>query len=162
MNHTINYTSFDSVYNLTEGTATLDIVYGINKERKRQVIDDGYGNIITKTYVGGLYERIEENGSLKEIHYLSGPDGLFAIYTKENETNENLSYILKDHLGSVHCLLDEEGNLFEEYSFDAWGNRRNPETWQPYTRLPEFTFDRGYTGHEHLDQFALINMLRIP
>ena len=48
--------------------------------------------------------------------------------------------------------------MLEELSLDAWGNRRNPETWEPYTTTPEFSFDRGFIGHEHLDLFALINM----
>ncbi|MBU0486399.1 MAG: hypothetical protein KKD31_00435, partial [Bacteroidetes bacterium] len=39
----------------------------------------------------------------------------------------------------------------------AWGRRRNPETWS-YYGLPELAItNRGYTGHEHLDAFHLIN-----
>ncbi|MEA3504017.1 MAG: RHS repeat-associated core domain-containing protein [Bacteroidota bacterium] len=35
---------------------------------------------------------------------------------------------------------------------------RNPSTWS-FDNVPEnFLFDRGYTGHEHLDEFGLINM----
>jgi len=38
------------------------------------------------------------------------------------------------------------------------GNRRNPETWRAYTSTPASPlFDRGFTGHEHLDGFQLIN-----
>jgi hypothetical protein len=44
----------------------------------------------------------------------------------------------------------------ENLSFDPWGRRRNPTTWT-YTNVPTtFLFDRGYTGHEHLDKFGLI------
>ncbi|HNW98235.1 MAG TPA: hypothetical protein PKK00_07495 [Bacteroidales bacterium] len=40
----------------------------------------------------------------------------------------------------------------------AGGRRRNASDWS-YTNVPtSFIFDRGYTGHEHLDNFALINM----
>jgi RHS repeat-associated protein len=43
-------------------------------------------------------------------------------------------------------------------SYDAWGRRRNPETWD-YDTIPAPTLiDRGYTGQEHLDEFGLINM----
>ena len=39
------------------------------------------------------------------------------------------------------------------------GNRRDPATWNNYTTtLPDFIIDRGYTGHEHLDVFGMINM----
>ncbi len=39
------------------------------------------------------------------------------------------------------------------------GNRRNPATWRAFTgTAPEPLFDRGFTGHEHLYAFNLINM----
>jgi RHS repeat-associated protein len=38
------------------------------------------------------------------------------------------------------------------------GHRRNPTNWE-YANITAFTLlDRGYTGHEHLEEFALINM----
>ena len=46
----------------------------------------------------------------------------------------------------------------EEYSYDTWGRRRIAQDWT-YTldgRTP--ITDRGYCMHEHLDNFALINM----
>jgi RHS repeat-associated protein len=49
--------------------------------------------------------------------------------------------------------------LLQELSFDAWGQRRNPETWRFFTgAVPQPLFDRGFTGHEHLYPFDLINM----
>lgn len=43
-------------------------------------------------------------------------------------------------------------------SFDPFGKRRNSNDWT-YNNVPlTFKFDRGYTGHEHLDEFDLINM----
>ena len=55
-------------------------------------------------------------------------------------------------------ITDENGQVLERLSFDPWGRRRNPNTWE-YTNTPSnFKYDRGYTGHEHLDDFGLINM----
>jgi RHS repeat-associated protein len=69
-----------------------------------------------------------------------------------------MNYILKDHLGSIQYATDDQGNVVETLSFDPWGRRRNPVNWS-YTGFPSsFLFDRGYTGHEHLDAFGLINM----
>ena len=43
-------------------------------------------------------------------------------------------------------------------SFDAWGRPRHPDNWS-YTNIPDWThLDRGFTGHEHLPEFGLINM----
>jgi RHS repeat-associated protein len=46
------------------------------------------------------------------------------------------------------------------YSYDAWGRRRNPPTgaYLAIATNPNYLIDRGYTGHEHLDEFGLINM----
>ena len=66
-------------------------------------------------------------------------------------------YILKDHLGSWTTITDAEGNVEQELSFDAWGNLRDADTWTGTgTEAP--MFDRGYTGHEHMTAFGLINM----
>ncbi len=70
-------------------------------------------------------------------------------------------YILKDHLGSWSTITDAQGNVEQELSFDAWGNLRDPETWVNYMEGEEHEtpmFDRGFTGHEHLYAFGLINM----
>ena len=50
-----------------------------------------------------------------------------------------------------------------EHSFDAWGRIRDPETWaqqnSPFTKgVGGIINDRGYTGHEMLPQFGIINM----
>ena len=44
-------------------------------------------------------------------------------------------------------------------NFDVWGNRRNASNWT-YSNVPtHYMFDRGYTLHEHLNDFKLINMI---
>ena len=73
----------------------------------------------------------------------------------------NLHYILKDHLGSWTTIADAEGNAEQELSYDAWGNLRDPETWHGFSQAEPVEapmFDRGYTGHEHITAFGLINM----
>ncbi|NLO50300.1 MAG: RHS repeat-associated core domain-containing protein, partial [Bacteroidales bacterium] len=69
-----------------------------------------------------------------------------------------LNYVLNDHLGSVQVLANEQGGKLEEYSYDAWGLRRDPNTWRPDNSPQQNLTDRGFTGHEHLDAFALVNM----
>lgn len=49
------------------------------------------------------------------------------------------------------------GAVEQELSYDAWGNQRDPETWCVDASITPL-FDRGYTGHEHLNGFGLINM----
>ena len=65
-----------------------------------------------------------------------------------------MSYVIKGHQGSMYATVT--GNTVERYSFDAWGCRRNPQTLS-YDNVTA-SFDRGYTLHEHYDDFGLINM----
>ena len=105
--------------------------------------------------------------------------------TKDNGT-EKMYYIHKDYLGSFETVTDEFGQVVEKLSFDPCSvkpgfrkrcapetlveliptalahregcRRRNPTNWT-YNNIPEtYRFDRGFTGHEHLDNFDLINM----
>ena len=59
--------------------------------------------------------------------------------------------------GSLTAISDATGNLVESLSYDPWGRRRNPNNWNDYN-VTSTMFDRGFTGHEHLPQFGLINM----
>ena len=85
------------------------------------------------------------------------------IINKLNETNNGTSkmyYTTTDHLGSINMIVDEMGIIQADMSYDAWGRRRNAQDWS-YTLGSLSTTsitDRGYTGHEHMDAFNLINM----
>ncbi len=47
----------------------------------------------------------------------------------------------------------------QEYSFDAWGRRRNPIDWSyNLASQPDLFAGRGFTGHEDLPWFILVNM----
>lgn len=63
-----------------------------------------------------------------------------------------------DYLGSLRCITNSSGTIEESLGFDAWGNRRNPVTGIKYTTFAGSLTARGFTGHEHLDEFGLINM----
>ena len=155
----IFYTKFDKIHHIDQGGKTLDIVYGLGHSRKIQTIADPDNNFEqTKVYIGGLYEKVIENGQTKEVHYITAGDGLCAIYTKKENMANQFVYVHKDHLGSIQAITDETGLLIEEYSYDAWGLRRGPNSWIPLDTPEQVQTERGFTGHEHIDLFALVNM----
>lgn len=58
---------------------------------------------------------------------------------------------------TARTYFADEGEAIQQFSYDAWGNSRDPYTWTgSSTEAP--MFDRGYTGHEHMTAFGLINM----
>jgi RHS repeat-associated protein len=68
-------------------------------------------------------------------------------------------YTYTDHLGSLLTLTAPNGTVILDQNFDAWGRLRHPANWD-YTNVPAPTsyLYRGFTGHEHLTNFNLINM----
>ncbi|MDY0102375.1 MAG: RHS repeat-associated core domain-containing protein, partial [Lentimicrobium sp.] len=95
----------------------------------------------------------------KTINYITSPEGLTAIEITTNPGEREWYWVFTDHLGSITALVRNSDGQEFEMSYDAWGNRRDPATWETYTsNMPSFITDRGFTGHEHLDEFTLINM----
>ncbi|GHT62542.1 hypothetical protein AGMMS50239_16140 [Bacteroidia bacterium] len=98
---------------------------------------------------------------MKEKLYLDGDYYTApAVYVKEGAGSWQLYYICRDYLGSITHITNSSGSVVQELSYDAWGRLRNPANQQAYApgQEPELFLGRGYTGHEHLTQFGLINM----
>ena len=74
----------------------------------------------------------------------------------------------KDHLGSLIATTNHVGAVTGRYSFDPFGKRRFTNgSYDPFgTIVVDFGansaatagVDRGFTGHEHLDDIGLIHM----
>ncbi len=164
---TISYNGLNQISTIIKGPediwlTRLDIVYGADNKRIKSTLSKIYDHSVSllKTkYFLDDYE-IEINNVTKErreLHYISGGDGIFAIMEKKNNSITPF-YIHTDYQGTYNLITNANGEKVELLSFDPWGRRRNPISWT-YDNLPtSFVFDRGYTGHEHLDQFNLINM----
>ncbi|MFC2137322.1 FG-GAP-like repeat-containing protein [Bacteroidota bacterium] len=150
----VDYTSFDKVSQITEGSDVVNFTYGVDKQR-RKMVKSGSTNL-TRYYAHGNYERDTESAVTTHRYYIHSSTGLAAIY-EDDGTTGSMYYIHKDHLGSFDVITNQAGSEVERLSFDAWGRRRDPADWD-YAGIPTPTFDRGYTGHEHLDEHKIINM----
>ena len=153
----ITYTPFLKAASITEDPYQLDFTYGPDYQRIKTVLKQS-GSVSETRYFHGNYERQTNGGSTREIHYVSGGNGLCAMIVRENGVN-NFYFTYADHLGSIVAVTDISGNIVAQQNFDAWGRKRNPTTWG-YSNVPTSPvwLYRGYTGHEHLPQFTLINM----
>jgi RHS repeat-associated protein len=169
----ITYTPFRSVNTIEENGIELTYSYGPDQSRYKGIWKNNGTQYRKRIYASG-YEINEEtvNGvtTTQNISYVSAPSGLCAMYVEENGSG-TFYYVHTDHLGSITAVTNANGNVIARQNFDAWGRRRKV---QDYSYLPQNTTStdnglnnsgtlpkwlyRGYTGHEHLDEFALINM----
>lgn len=154
----ITYNTFLKPATIAEGTYNLTYTYGPDYERKKSVLQNNGTTQQTIIYSGN-YEKITVGANTYEVHYINSPDGLIAMNVRTNGVDA-LYYVHTDHLGSITSIYDANGTKVFEQSFDAWGRPRNPANWT-YTASgltqPAWLI-RGYTGHEYLPQFNLVNM----
>ncbi|MBV5281634.1 MAG: RHS repeat-associated core domain-containing protein [Paludibacter sp.] len=148
----VTYTDFRKMKTLSENGKNYSISYGVDDQRRMSVQTQGAASL-TRYYVGNYEEETDNLGNVKKIHYLSG--GAMMVNLNGVET---LYYGYADNQGSLIALTDVSGNVVEKYAFDPWGARRNPNDWTQKDTRNSFITNRGYTGHEHLDAFGIINM----
>ncbi len=157
----ITYTAFMQPHTISENSYILAYTYGTDYNRiKSELTRDGSA-INARYYFEAGFEKDITGGNSRYIQYISGPVGLIAIVESLGGSHY-VHYTYTDHLGSILTATDQSGVVEAEQSFDAWGRRRDVASWVPLspvaaTGLPVWLY-RGYTGHEHLDQFGLINM----
>jgi RHS repeat-associated protein len=143
----VTYNAFNKVATVVQGTNTLTITYGPDHQRTKTVLVNG-SNTTTTLYADN-YEQRTANGVTTTYHYVASPDGLAAVYVKSGNT-ATAYYIETDHLGSIIRAYDYIGNTKFSAAYDAWGNQT--------VSTNAIGLTRGYTGHEHWNQFGLIDM----
>jgi RHS repeat-associated protein len=159
-NQSVSYTAFNKVSHISQRGYDYFITYGPDRLRRRASLHTGMADdvLLTKYYAFGDYEKEVTPAVPRHLHYIQGGDGLAAVYVKNEGGSDSLYLIMKDHLGSIIGAINQETGTVYLQNFDAWGRKRNPQTWT-YTDIPEyFPLSRGFTGHEHLKWFGLINM----
>jgi len=148
----ITNTSYNRVSSITRNGAViqkLNFDYNPDNQRNKMVYSE---NGVSKktTYYAGSYEKIvNAGGATEEFDYIYTPEGLSAIAIKTNGNTPVFYYVNTDHLGSIRIITDAGRNIVSKSHYDAWGVQT--------TTNPNIT-TRGYTGHEHLPEFGLINM----
>ena len=156
----ITYTSFKRPESITENGQMATFTYNGEYDRVKMNISQNGNDVLTRYYLGNCYELDQSLSSVKEKLYLFGDFyDAGAVYIKEDSA-ESVYHILRDYLGSITHVVASDGTLVQELSYDAWGRLRNPDTHEVYTdeQQPILFLGRGYTGHEHLTRFGLINM----
>ncbi|WP_419812213.1 RHS repeat-associated core domain-containing protein [Bacterioplanoides sp.] len=162
---TVEYSYFDKPTRITQDAQTIEFDYGPGQNRTiRRDYENGTLKKTTR-YIGSVEHITEADGSSYYKRMIAG----VAVEITAGE-NQGIKYLHKDHIGSVVAVSDATGNVLERFSFDVYGKRRpvlNLNTHgsiSPVVVLNDLlqatdaTTNRGFTGHEMLDQVGLIHM----
>lgn len=116
----------------------------------------------TRYYIDDKYEATMCAGAVVKKYLYLGGDAYSApaVWVIDKDGIGTMYYICRDHIGSITHVLSEQANGERfEYNFDAWGNRRDASTYATTgVLMDELFLRRGYTSHEHLEDYDLINM----
>ncbi len=155
----ITYTVFDKAASLTAGDQNTTFTYGINNVRVQR--RDSTAGVVDKdtVYLDDVEYITRSNGATLFKRHIGG----VAVATYYPATMlQQTSYLLKDHIGSIHSVLDEAGLITTRMHFSPFGERQDVNWQTPldsflYAPLNELT-TRGFTGHEHVDSMGVIHM----
>lgn len=159
-NQDIKYTTFMRPLTIVENGYTATFSYDADFNRKKMMLVKNGVTELTRYYIDGGYEIDIKNNKETERLYLGG-DAYSAPVVFVKEAGKGRYYrIYRDYLGSITNITDDWGVDIQTLSYDVWGGLRNPQTLQLYDldKEPTLFLGRGYTGHEHLPMFGLINM----
>ncbi|MES2654048.1 MAG: SpvB/TcaC N-terminal domain-containing protein [Bacteroidota bacterium] len=156
--HDYTYTAFDKIQHIEQnGVAALEMEYGVDQQRTHMVVAE-YGNVTIDNYYVTSANMEIINGQRYTYLYAEGKP--FAVYKE----GEQMFYLHHDYQGSLMAISQQDGyGLREKRSYDAWGRPRDPGTWNynlgmAFGGAGSGITMRGYTMHEHLEMFSLINM----
>jgi RHS repeat-associated protein len=156
----ITYTSFEKVATIAEGDYNAAFVYNGDNQRARMAITQSGNTILTRWYAGSSYMKETAGGVTKEYTYIGGDAYTAPVAAVTQSGTTTYYYLLRDYLGNITHQVNASNVIVAEYNFDAWGRRRSADDWS-YTldgNDQALFADRGFTAHEHLPWFNLVNM----
>lgn len=176
---THTWTSFNQPASMSYGSNSVAFLYDASLKRVQETVTTGATvrtvYMVHPNNAGGLgfeREEVRNGGSLvrnENRHFISVGGAVIAVVKTDNALNSTelngvvssdpgrTNYWHKDTLGSVIAVSNGVGAGVEHMAFDAWGRRIRP-TGANDAGLNPAHGDRGFTGHEHLDELAVVHM----
>ncbi len=156
---TTTWTSFDMPLAITKGTITAAFNYGPEHQRVGQLRRNSQAGGADERVIYAGAQEVESgvNGGLKVKTYW--PNGI-GVEIDQGGTTQ-LHWIHADRLGSPIAMTGEDGAIRTDgrLEYDAWGKRRSVADNDNTDDSIDGKIDnRGFTGHEMLDQLDLVHM----
>ncbi len=159
----VEYNTVDKPTLIRAGSQTTEFEYGFDGVRFKRL--DKNGSSVKQTLYVGNVEFTRTNGVMSLVQRHLAGVAVEMEYFGAN-SRQVLSYLYRDHLGSVTVMTDANGKVVSEHSFDVWGQRRalqvgSDNPLKPLNRAMDFAhadYNRGFTGHEHIDELGIIHM----
>jgi RHS repeat-associated protein len=165
------WTSFDmplviskSATSGSPGSGSASFNYGADHQRVRQVWSQGSSQITTVYLDDFDMEKVTDSTGSTYKHFVK-VDGRIVATVVRAPSGNSVMYLLPDHLGSTAVVTDASGAVVDRMAYDPWGDRRFASgssigASDSTNSIQPSTTDRGFTGHEMLDEgnLGLVHM----
>ncbi|CCN48800.1 putative Rhs family protein fused with Integrin alpha N-terminal domain [Vibrio nigripulchritudo MADA3029] len=162
---TLSWTAFNKPSEITRNGKTVTFSYDANHNRYKKVSGSQ-----TTVYIDKTYERVTDvsTGEVQHQHFVYAEGKLIALNSQSENadgsiTNKQVRFLHYDALNSVDMITDLYGYVVESRSYDAFGKQRDitpkRDTNKKYNYVEQMVLtNRGYTGHEEIEEVGLIHM----
>ncbi len=154
----IGWFDANKVAGITKGSTTVLYEYGPDGHRYSQTINNVKTEYFRDEASGVLAEKVTGQHTVKWNNYIFAEGEMIGVFVVQEEQSYDMHYFTKDHLGSTSVLTNEDGNVIERLSYDAWGKRRHANGADDPAGTVQSQTTRGFTGHEMIDELGLVNM----
>ncbi|MCL9804605.1 hypothetical protein NAT51_03670 [Flavobacterium amniphilum] len=96
--------------------------------------------------------------SIEFTTYVGGDAYNASVVVKSDGTNQNYFYLHRDYQGSIMAITNANGGIVEKRLYNPWGEILKIQDGAENNLSKLTFFDRGYTGHQHLESVGLIHM----
>ncbi|RLJ22616.1 hypothetical protein DJ030_00910 [bacterium endosymbiont of Escarpia laminata] len=162
----IEWTSFNKPSRIKTKEADVSFEYGPDNNRVTKQSLDKNGQETT-WYIGKGYELItsvdmDGNHLERKKHFIYADGEVIAIQVRTIENGQKQAdqtrYLHKDALGSVDTITDSHGAIIARMGYTPFGQRRAVNGQEIDQSFQRKLTNRGYTGHEQIDNIGLIHM----
>ena len=138
-----------------QGTPSSTMVWDGDSNRVSFTSSEGTGTwYFVYDTTAGIPAVIEENDGTP-VYYIREPNGALIARDFAVGESRSIQYYHFDALGSTRALTDDDGDVTDRYSYDAWGNTTHTgSTEQPY----QFVGQLGYYTHWQDENLDLIQL----
>lgn len=173
LTQSVTYNAFKAPVQIINATGATAVSFGYNGNEQRSAMY--YGSNATDKLARPNRRYYSADGSMEisavfpststttpttveVLTYIGGSAYTAPIVLKYNGTTYNYFYLHRDYQSSILAITNSVGAVVEKRMFDPWGAVSQVQDGAGNNLGILTFFDRGYTGHEHLQSVGLINM----
>ncbi|WP_291033032.1 RHS repeat-associated core domain-containing protein [Dyadobacter sp. 50-39] len=142
-------------------TAELDSIrteyhYDWNNQLiKTQRLNKKTGVSVTTYHMGDYQEEVTNGKTSRQSTFVNILGKKKAAYVVIPGKSTGWNFYFHDHLGSITTVVNDKGGV-SRLAYNAWGERRNADTWASVPKGRDTTTPFGFTGHIEADDFGLV------